>query len=60
MNRKDAIRLLRYAGYHQDSKRFVSVYIENHISYTNAIKEYREGYQSRINGMKCNCQDCNK
>ncbi len=59
MNRQQALDRLQYAGYHKDSRMFVQTYVENRISYPVAIKEYNTGWQKRLNGVKCNCQECN-
>jgi hypothetical protein len=57
--RAAALARLKYAGYHNDYSTFVRVYVENRISYPNAISQYRAGIQARTAGIRCNCQECN-
>ena len=58
--RETALAYIRIAGYHEDQKSFVRLYVENRISYQVAIASYRLGYQQKQNGMKCVCFECKK
>jgi hypothetical protein len=60
MNRKQLIGQIEYAGYHNDTKMGVRLYCENRISFKSYNEAFRAGQQKRINGMKCNCQECKK
>lgn len=59
MKRQDALRVLKFAGYHGDTKTLIRVYVEERVSYDAAQDAYGEGKQMKANGMKCNCRDCN-
>ena len=58
MKRKDALILMRAAGFHQDRRTFTRVCIEARVSYTKATEEYQKGDQMRKDGVKCSCNDC--
>jgi hypothetical protein len=58
--RTAALARLKYAGYHNDSESFVRVYVENRISYQNALRQWNAGHQARLAGVGCNCQECNR
>jgi hypothetical protein len=58
MKRKDALVVLRAAGYHNDSKMFARVYVEHRISYTAALKEWNLGTVLKNNGVPCTCYHC--
>ncbi len=58
MKRDEALALLRYAGYHDDSGRFARLYTENRISYAVAMTQWRAGAAMRRDGVKCTCSDC--
>lgn len=58
MKRKDAIALIRYAGYHEDTGTGLRIYIENRISYEAYTEAFNEGRKLKRNGMKYNCRQC--
>jgi hypothetical protein len=59
MKRADALALISYAGYHNDSARMIRLYVENKISYPIAQKQFKEGVKMKANGIKCGCNLCN-
>lgn len=59
MKRADALLRLEYAGYHNDTKTLVRLYIENRISYPTAQAAFKKGSTRRANGLKCHCRECN-
>lgn len=60
MKRADALAHLRIAGYHNDSRAFVRLYVENRISRKAADEAYRTGKRQRAGGMPCHCHECKK
>lgn len=58
MKRKDALTLLRVAGYHNDQHAFMRAYIENRVSFAIASEEFRKGELAKRSGMPCTCFDC--
>lgn len=58
--RKQILGWIKIAGYHQDSAKFIRLYIENRINFTVANKAYQEGYRLKLGGMKCTCTSCNE
>lgn len=58
MKRKDALGWIRIAGYHNDSKSFTRLIIENRISRPVANEEFRTGAKMRANGVGCTCSEC--
>jgi hypothetical protein len=58
MTRNSAISYLRIAGYHDDIKSFVRLYVENKISKSVADRAYNEGKKQRVNGVPCKCYQC--
>jgi hypothetical protein len=59
MPRKQAIAIIKYAGYHNDQKKAMITYIENHVSFAVYMQAYRDGIRAKENGVRCNCLDCN-
>lgn len=58
MNKRDnALARIKFCGYHQSTD-WLKYYIENRISYQAAQEAYRAGYQAKVAGVKCNCQEC--
>lgn len=58
MKRKDALAVIRVAGYHDDQKTFVSTYVEHRISFNTANAEYRRGQEMKKSGIACSCRQC--
>lgn len=58
MKRGVAIDLLRVAGYHNDQRAFVRLYVENRISRKVAAEEFNRGYALRRSGVDCGCFEC--
>lgn len=58
MKRADALRALRFAGYHDDAKALVRIQIERRVSMEVARAEYREGARLKASGMACGCGEC--
>ncbi len=59
MKRKDALNLIRYAGYHLDLDKAIRVYVENRISYQVYVNTYREGIEAKLSNLPCTCSICN-
>ncbi|AIG04669.1 hypothetical protein HZ99_21700 [Pseudomonas fluorescens] len=59
MTRKDAIALIKLAGYHGDTKTALRIYTENRVSYTAYSEAYARGAQLKQEGMACTCFECN-
>lgn len=60
MKRSTILALIRNAGYHNDSKELVRLYIENRVSYKVAQDEFRKGIRAKENGVPCTCSMCKK
>ena len=60
MTRKTALVLLRVAGYHNDTKAFVRLYVENRVSIAAADREWERGKQMQAAGVPCTCRDCTR
>jgi hypothetical protein len=60
VTRTQAVKLIQFAGYHDDRATFTRLYIENGVSYENAKLAYARGRDARARGVKCGCNDCNK
>lgn len=58
MKRKDALNLLKFAGYHGDNATFTRVLIEERVSRASAQEAYLTGARARRNGVACGCNDC--
>ena len=58
MKRKDAIALLTYAGYHEDSRTWTRIYCENRVSVQVAREAWRQGQKLKAKGMPCGCREC--
>jgi hypothetical protein len=58
LKRKDALVLLRVAGYHSDSKTFTRLYVENRVSKPAANAEWDRGAAMRAAGVPCTCPTC--
>ncbi|WP_271198509.1 hypothetical protein [Pseudomonas turukhanskensis] len=59
MTRKDAIALIKVAGYHGDTKTSLRIYTENRVSYAAYSEAYARGGQLKQEGMACTCFECN-
>ena len=57
MKRKDALAYIKVAGFHNDSKTFTRLYVENRIAYSGAVKEWRDGAAMR-GKVRCDCHEC--
>lgn len=61
MDRNLILSLMRFAGYHADSREFTRLHINSmRISKAMAIAAYRDGEDQRRNGMACTCWNCQK
>ena len=58
MRPHDALIALRIAGYHNDSKAFSRLYVENRISLLAAKQAWDEGRRQQHAGMPCTCDAC--
>ena len=58
MTRKQAIALLRVAGYHDDRRAFTRLYVEHRISFTAAQDAFKAGARARGAGVPCACPEC--
>jgi hypothetical protein len=58
MKREILTSLIRTAGYHNDSRSFARLLVENRISYHAAHEAYRSGQQARAVGVRCDCHEC--
>jgi hypothetical protein len=53
-----ALAAICYAGYHNNYKEFVRLYVENRISYSVASAEFIRGKHAKENGVSCTCPQC--
>jgi len=60
MKRADAIAWIRIAGYHNDSKAFTRLLIENRVSREAANTAWSSGIKAKAGGMGCTCHHCKK
>jgi len=58
LKRKDALILLRIAGYHSDERSYIRLYVENRLSRPAADAEWRRGTAMRAAGVRCTCTTC--
>ena len=58
MKRKDALRLITFAGYHGDRATFTRLYIEHRISLAAGNEAFRAGARAKERGIRCGCSDC--
>ncbi len=58
LKRKDALVWLRVAGYHDDSKSWTRLYVENRVSRQAADAEWRRGAALKAAGIACACTAC--
>lgn len=58
MKRSDAINAMRIAGYHDDSKRFTRLLVENRVARDVADKAWILGKKQKAGGMPCACPNC--
>uniref|UniRef100_UPI0039F6B758 hypothetical protein n=1 Tax=Sulfuriferula sp. GW6 TaxID=3345112 RepID=UPI0039F6B758 len=58
MKRKDALVLIRVAGYHADKAAFTRLYVENRVSREAANAEYQRGQEMKKAGVPCQCREC--
>lgn len=58
MKRSDALIYMRIAGYHNDTKSHMRLFVENRISREVADKAYRAGVAQKLAGVKCHCHQC--
>jgi hypothetical protein len=49
---------MRIAGYHNDTKSHMRLFVENRISREVADKAYRTGVAQKLAGVKCHCHQC--
>jgi hypothetical protein len=58
MKRDIALAAIRVAGYHEDYKRYMRIYVENRISHATAKKSFEDGLRMKREGARCDCSDC--
>ncbi len=58
MKRKDALNAIRFAGYHNDTASFTTLYIENRVSVAAARNAFAQGAQAKAKGVGCGCAEC--
>jgi hypothetical protein len=60
MNKRDMlIARIRTAGYHQDQRTMIRIYVESrNISQATAQRAFSEGARLRAAGMACSCTQC--
>lgn len=58
LKRKDALVLLRIAGYHGNQKSFIRLYVENRVSRPAANAEWSRGAAMKAAGVPCTCIAC--
>ena len=58
MKRDDALAWIRIAGYHNDQKSFVRLYVENRVSRKAADEAWAKGVKAKEGGMGCACHQC--
>ncbi len=58
MKRTDALAWIRIAGYHNDQKSFVRLYVENRVSRKSADEAWAKGVKAKESGMGCACHQC--
>ena len=59
MKRADALAHIRIAGYHDDQRARVRLFVENRVSKAAADEAWRSGIAARNAGVKCSCYQCN-
>lgn len=59
MTRKDTLAAIRAAGYHNDQRQLIRLYVENRIPVRKAFREFDQGRALRTLGMPCSCAECN-
>jgi hypothetical protein len=60
MKRADALNAIRFAGYHDDSRTAVRIYVENRISRAAYVGAWAEGQIAKQNGKPCGCPQCQR
>src|SRR3954454_6067015 len=60
MKRADALNAIMHAGYHNDTKTGIRIYIENRVSFKAYKEKFKEGAKRKINGQGCSCSECSK
>lgn len=58
MKRADVLRLLSFAGYHDDTAAFVRLCVEHRVSRAAAQEAYNGGRRARMRGVACGCREC--
>lgn len=58
MNHKAILAHIRAAGYHDDTKRFVRLYVEQRVSFKRAKAAFDHGRRIRESGHVCDCFEC--
>lgn len=58
MKSSQVINLIRYAGYHDDYRTGLRLYVDNRVSYASFQRAFQEGCKARITGISCNCPSC--
>lgn len=58
MRRKDALRAIRFAGYHGERAPLVRLFVEARIAWDRARAEWEAGARARAEGLPCGCPAC--
>jgi hypothetical protein len=58
--REIALAQMRVAGYHEDRKSFLRLYVESRVSMCVANQAFANGQRLRAQGVPCSCPDCAK
>lgn len=58
MKRADALAHIRIAGYHDDDKAAMRIYVENRISAERYRNAFQDGQRAKAAGVKCECHRC--
>jgi hypothetical protein len=62
VKRKDLIRAIQFAGYHNDSSAATRLLLQNvgKVSYQVWSEAFKQGQRAKVNGARCNCSACQK
>ena len=60
MTIKEALSIIKFAGYHGDDRTATRIYCENRIGYQRFIEALNDGRRARKAGVPCNCPQCRR
>ncbi|MDH4172113.1 MAG: hypothetical protein OEW90_01810 [Betaproteobacteria bacterium] len=58
MKREDALTLAKVAGYHNDSRSFTRLIIEQRVNRATMNRAWHAGTNARAAGVLCDCREC--